>query len=235
MSPGSSLEKTDMSIRLIFLHNSRQRSMLPKTSPLKCFLKMYLLFSYIQITKCEPLFAALANTKANTIPVKDGQHQVFILLYRQTVKKCAFCAVSHLSDHSDPVFEKNHRSTDSDNEEFCDSMEHLAMEEVCIMISMVLWWYLLIHNVFTVTLPLIPIQVCSFFFYKLVSASKVQSPGSGAASVKQKDLWFESSTTLNGGEDQALPGISTSQHNSSLSRRGKGESMLTLGWSNSPF
>ncbi|XP_026231270.1 acyl-CoA-binding domain-containing protein 5-like isoform X1 [Anabas testudineus] len=91
----------------------------------------------------------------------------------------------HPSDHSDPVFEKNHRSTDSDNEEFCDSMEHLAMEE-------------------------------------LVSASKVQSPGSGAASVKQKDLWFESSTTLNVGEDQALPGISTSQHNSSLSRRGKG-------------
>ncbi|XP_026168449.1 acyl-CoA-binding domain-containing protein 5-like isoform X3 [Mastacembelus armatus] len=35
----------------------------------------------------------------------------------------------HLSDHSDAVPEKNHRSTDSDNEEFCDSMEHLAMEE----------------------------------------------------------------------------------------------------------
>ncbi|KAM9323013.1 acyl-CoA-binding domain-containing protein 5-like [Pholidichthys leucotaenia] len=34
-----------------------------------------------------------------------------------------------LSDPSDAVPKKNHRSTDSDNEEFCDSMEHLAMEE----------------------------------------------------------------------------------------------------------
>ncbi|XP_071348279.1 acyl-CoA-binding domain-containing protein 5A-like isoform X3 [Trachinotus anak] len=96
----------------------------------------------------------------------------------------------HLSDHSD-VPEKNHRSTESDNEEFCDSMEHLAMEE-------------------------------------RVSSSKAQSPGSGAASVKQNDLWFESNTTLNAGEDQVptrdsyfKDGISTSQHNSSLSRRGR--------------
>ncbi|XP_040910403.1 acyl-CoA-binding domain-containing protein 5-B isoform X2 [Toxotes jaculatrix] len=95
----------------------------------------------------------------------------------------------HLNDHNDAVLEKNHRSTDSDSEEFCDSMEHLAMEE-------------------------------------RASTSKVQSPGSGAASVNQKDLWFESSSTLNGGEDQVLTrdsyfkeGISTSQHNSSLSRR----------------
>lgn len=57
---------------------------------------------------------------------------------------------------------------------------------------------------------------------------KVQSPESGAASVKQKDLWFESSTTLNEGEDQVLIGISTSQHNSSLSRRGRGETTQTL-------
>ncbi|KAM9350140.1 acyl-CoA-binding domain-containing protein 5A-like [Symphorus nematophorus] len=98
----------------------------------------------------------------------------------------------HLNDHSDVVPEKNHRSTDSDNEEFCDSMEHLAMEEG-------------------------------------QSTSKVRSPGSGAASVRQKDLWYESNTTLNGGEDQVLmgdsylkEGISTSQHNSSLSRRGRG-------------
>ncbi|XP_047444923.1 acyl-CoA-binding domain-containing protein 5A-like isoform X2 [Mugil cephalus] len=35
----------------------------------------------------------------------------------------------HMSDHGDTVPEKNHRSTDSDNEEFCDSMEHLAMDE----------------------------------------------------------------------------------------------------------
>ncbi|XP_023277584.1 acyl-CoA-binding domain-containing protein 5-B-like isoform X2 [Seriola lalandi dorsalis] len=97
----------------------------------------------------------------------------------------------HLSDHIDAVPEKNHRSTDSDNEEFCDSMEHLAMEE-------------------------------------RVSTSKVQPPGSGAATVKQNDLWFESNTTPNGGEDQVLTrdpffkdGISTSQHNSSLSRRGR--------------
>ncbi|XP_035526904.1 acyl-CoA-binding domain-containing protein 5-B-like isoform X1 [Morone saxatilis] len=98
----------------------------------------------------------------------------------------------HLNDHSDVVPEKNHRSTDSDNEEFCDSMEHLAMEEG-------------------------------------QSTSKMLSLGSGSASVRQKDLWFESNTTLNGGEDQVLmgdsylkEGISTSQHNSSLSRRGRG-------------
>uniref|UniRef100_UPI0037E75198 acyl-CoA-binding domain-containing protein 5A-like n=1 Tax=Semicossyphus pulcher TaxID=241346 RepID=UPI0037E75198 len=103
------------------------------------------------------------------------------------------CFNGHLSDRSDVVREKNHRrSTDSDNEEFCDSMEHLAMDEG-------------------------------------LSASKILSPGSRAASVRQKDLWFESSTTLNGGEDQVLmgdsylqEGISTSQHNSSLSRRGRG-------------
>ncbi|KAM9720223.1 acyl-CoA-binding domain-containing protein 5A-like isoform 2-T4 [Menidia menidia] len=35
----------------------------------------------------------------------------------------------HLSDHSDAAPEVTHRSADSDNEEFCDSMEHLAMEE----------------------------------------------------------------------------------------------------------
>ncbi|XP_035026521.1 acyl-CoA-binding domain-containing protein 5 isoform X2 [Hippoglossus stenolepis] len=97
----------------------------------------------------------------------------------------------HLSDHSDAAPEKNHRSTDSDNEEFCDSMEHLAMEE-------------------------------------RVLTSKVPTPRSRAASVKQNDLWFESNTTLNGGEDQAVTrdsyfkdGISTSQNSSSLSRRGR--------------
>lgn len=75
----------------------------------------------------------------------------------------------------------------------------------------------------------------SFFSHKRVSTSKAQSPGAGAASMKQKDLWFESSTTLNGEEDQALTrdsyfkdGISMSQHNSSLSRRGRGEITLAL-------
>ncbi|XP_034469474.1 acyl-CoA-binding domain-containing protein 5A-like isoform X2 [Hippoglossus hippoglossus] len=102
----------------------------------------------------------------------------------------------HLSDHSDAAPEKNHRSTDSDNEEFCDSMEHLAMEE-------------------------------------RVLTSKVPTPRSRAASVKQNDLWFESNTTLNGGEDQAVTrdsyfkdGISTSQNSSSLSRRGRGSHSL---------
>ncbi|XP_070774819.1 acyl-CoA-binding domain-containing protein 5A-like [Enoplosus armatus] len=105
----------------------------------------------------------------------------------------------HLSGKITFIPEKNHRSTDSDNEEFCDSMEHLAMEEVWRPSSSVL------------------------------STSKMMSPGSGAASVRQKDLWFESNTTLNGGEDQVLmedsclrEGISTSQHNSALSRRGRG-------------
>ncbi|TNN81437.1 ATP-dependent zinc metalloprotease YME1L1 [Liparis tanakae] len=34
-----------------------------------------------------------------------------------------------LSGHTDAFPEKTHHSTDSDNEEFCDSMEHLAMEK----------------------------------------------------------------------------------------------------------
>ncbi|XP_020505233.2 acyl-CoA-binding domain-containing protein 5A isoform X2 [Labrus bergylta] len=98
----------------------------------------------------------------------------------------------HLSGRSDVVPEKNfRRSTDSDNEEFCDSMEHLAMDE----------------------------GLCS---------SKALTPGSRVASVRQKDLWFESNSTLNGEEDQILmgdlyfkDGISTIQRNSSLSRRGR--------------
>ncbi|XP_044074622.1 acyl-CoA-binding domain-containing protein 5-B-like isoform X4 [Siniperca chuatsi] len=105
----------------------------------------------------------------------------------------------HLGDHSNAVPEKNRRSTDSDNEEFCDSMEHLAMEEVCCPYS------------------------------KGLSTSKMLSPGLGAASARQNDLWFESNTILNGGVDQVLmgdsylrEGTSTSQHNSSLSRRGRG-------------
>lgn len=42
-------------------------------------------------------------------------------------KECLFI---HL-DHN--ALQRNLRSTDSDNEEFCDSMEHLAMEEVGII------------------------------------------------------------------------------------------------------
>ncbi|KAF7649864.1 hypothetical protein LDENG_00134330 [Lucifuga dentata] len=95
-----------------------------------------------------------------------------------------------LSDPSETVPDKNYRSTDSDNEEFCDSMEHLAMEEV-------------------------------------LSTSKVQS--SRAALGRQKDLWFEDSTSLNGGEDQILiegPHFEdTAQHNSTLSRRGRGSQL----------
>ncbi|CAN9503077.1 unnamed protein product [Ophioblennius macclurei] len=97
----------------------------------------------------------------------------------------------YTADQGDAFPEKNYRSTDSDNEEFCDSMEHLAMEER--------------------------------------STSKGQSPGSGAASVRQRELWFESNATLTEGEDEALirdsclkEGISPSQLNCSLSRRVRG-------------
>lgn len=65
------------------------------------------------------------------------------------------------------------------------------------------------------------------------STLKIRTPGSGHASVRQKDLWFESNTTLNGGEDQVLmaesylkEGISTSELDRSLSRRGRGETTL---------
>ena len=58
-----------------------------------------------------------------------------ILLSRCTVNNSTcfsslVCCVLHPTDHSNAAPEKNVRSTDSDNEEFCDSMEHLAMEEV---------------------------------------------------------------------------------------------------------
>ena len=66
------------------------------------------------------------------IPFHEHQwfegHQSF-QLFLSKITKC-WISVLHLSDHSDVAPEKNHRSTDSDNEEFCDSMEHLAMEEV---------------------------------------------------------------------------------------------------------
>ncbi|XP_042084832.1 acyl-CoA-binding domain-containing protein 5-B isoform X4 [Haplochromis burtoni] len=96
----------------------------------------------------------------------------------------------HLTDHNDAILEKNHRSTDSDNEEFCDSMEHLATDE-------------------------------------RLSTSKGLSRGSGAGSMKQRDVWFESNTTLIGGEDHVLTGdvkegISPRKHISSLSRTGRG-------------
>ncbi|KAM8850815.1 acyl-CoA-binding domain-containing protein 5-like isoform 4-T4 [Spinachia spinachia] len=97
----------------------------------------------------------------------------------------------HLSGHTDAFPQVKHRS-DSDNEEFCDSMDHLAVEEG-------------------------------------PSSSKIHSPGSGADSVRQRDLWFESSTTLKGGDDQVLvgasylkEGISSSRHSSSVSRGGRG-------------
>lgn len=96
----------------------------------------------------------------------------------------------HLTDHNDAILEKNHRSTDSDNEEFCDSMEHLATDE-------------------------------------RLSTSKGLSRGSGAGSMKQRDVWFESNTTLIDGEDCVLTGdvkerITPRKHNSSLSRTGRG-------------
>lgn len=65
------------------------------------------------------------------------------------------------------------------------------------------------------------------------STLKIRTPGSGHDLVRQKDLWFESNTTLNGGEDQVLmaesylkEGISTSELDKSLSRRGRGETTL---------
>ncbi|KAF6720286.1 Acyl-CoA-binding domain-containing protein 5 [Oryzias melastigma] len=87
-----------------------------------------------------------------------------------------------LSGHMGVASDRNHRSTDSDNEEFCDSMEHLAMEE---------------------RLP----------------SSRGQSPGSGAATVRPNDLWFESNTTLKGADDEVLIVFTPSKHSNSLSRR----------------
>lgn len=66
-----------------------------------------------------------------------------------------------------------------------------------------------------------------------LATAKAVSPKSGRVTVRQKDLWFESSTSLNGGEDKALmvdshltEGISRSQLDSSLTRRGRGRVTL---------
>lgn len=69
--------------------------------------------------------------------------------------------------------------------------------------------------------------------YKGLPTAKIVLPKPGRATVRQKDLWFESSTTLNGGEDQAFAvdshlteGISRSQLDSSLSRRVRGRAAI---------
>eukprot|EP00066_Takifugu_rubripes_P025721 XP_011614987.1 PREDICTED: acyl-CoA-binding domain-containing protein 5-B-like isoform X3 [Takifugu rubripes] len=97
----------------------------------------------------------------------------------------------HVCEHLDPILHKNQRSTDSDNEEFCDSMEHLAVEEGR-------------------------------------SSSKILPPGSRADSVRQTDLWFDSSSGRNRGESQVIvadsffkDGMNARQLHSSLSSRGR--------------
>ncbi|TNM98016.1 hypothetical protein fugu_014262 [Takifugu bimaculatus] len=97
----------------------------------------------------------------------------------------------HVCEHLDPILHKNQRSTDSDNEEFCDSMEHLAVEEGR-------------------------------------SSSKILPPGSRADSVRQMDLWFDSSSGRNRGESQVIvadsffkDGMNVRQLHSSLSSRGR--------------
>uniref|UniRef100_A0AAQ4RJ88 Acyl-CoA binding domain containing 5b n=1 Tax=Gasterosteus aculeatus aculeatus TaxID=481459 RepID=A0AAQ4RJ88_GASAC len=158
----------------------------------------------------------------------------------------------HLSGHIDAFPEVKHRS-DSDNEEFCDSIDHLAVEEVwcpsTTQISLFTFFLRVRRAYFLITpckkvnnkkiintINLISFDLMMFitievdtFPIKAMSTSKTHSPGSGAASVRQRDLWFESSTTLKGGEDQVLvgasylqEGISSSQHNSSASSRGRG-------------
>lgn len=129
-------------------------------------------------------------------------------------------------DHNDAILEKNHRSTDSDNEEFCDSMEHLATDEV--------WCKTCFPNknkVHCMSYSYFVHTKCDdalHFPAKRLSTSKGLSRGSGAGSMKQRDVWFESNTTLIDGEDCVLTGdvkerISPRKHNSSLSRTGRGE------------
>ncbi|KAF7223038.1 acyl-CoA-binding domain-containing protein 5-B isoform X3 [Nothobranchius furzeri] len=102
-------------------------------------------------------------------------------------EELAFNTYMHINGPvSDPSYAapgKTHRPADSDNEEFCDSMEHLAMEE---------------------------------------SASKGLLSASGVASTSPNSLWFESYTTLKEPENIFLGDLG--KHNSSLSRRGRGDS-----------
>ncbi|XP_062285144.1 acyl-CoA-binding domain-containing protein 5A-like [Scomber scombrus] len=139
----------------------------------------------------EPSMSSVTNGTHSSLNSEVEEEELACSIESRAQNNMYMHLNGHLSDHSNAVPEKNVRSTDSDNEEFCDSMEHLAMEEL--------------------------------------STSKVHSPGSGAASVRQNDLWFESNTTLNEGEDQVLTGdsylkerSSTTIHNSSLSRRERG-------------
>ncbi|XP_029929643.1 acyl-CoA-binding domain-containing protein 5A-like isoform X2 [Myripristis murdjan] len=94
----------------------------------------------------------------------------------------------HLSDHSDMIPEKNYRATDSDNEEFCDSMEHLAMEE----------------GLGTSKVPSSGPQAASARRKDLWVDSKTPVNGSDDQALEEKPHIEE--------------GICTIQHNSSLSR-----------------
>ncbi|KAM7401153.1 hypothetical protein PAMA_005376 [Pampus argenteus] len=131
----------------------------------------------------EPSMSSFTNGTHSSLNSELEEEELACSIEPSAQKNLYMHFNGHLSDRRDAVPEKNCRSTDSDNEEFCDSMEHLAMEEG-------------------------------------LSTSKVHLPGSGASSVRQNDLWFESNSTLNGGEDQELKErSSTTNHNSFLLRR----------------
>lgn len=62
-------------------------------------------------------------------PVKTVEKTSKCLIFTDCFLSPACCVFYH-AGHMGVASDRNHRSTDSDNEEFCDSMEHLAMEEV---------------------------------------------------------------------------------------------------------
>ncbi|KAJ0059164.1 hypothetical protein NL108_008611, partial [Boleophthalmus pectinirostris] len=107
----------------------------------------------------------------------------------------------HLSDHNVPAV-INVRSTDSDNEEFCDSMEHLAIDEV---------------QAYYATTKVIIIMMPVFS----VSTSNLQLHESRSLSKRHNDPRFNGFLALHSENQPGLTdGIRTSDFKSAMSRRG---------------
>lgn len=110
-----------------------------------------------------------------------------------------------VSDHNDAV-KKSYHVADSDNEEFCDSIDDPTTGKVC--------WRISLHNVENVQilflfwkwaaqLQLWHIDMISCFSNKILSTSQIQSGGSTSTLGKEHELWFESSSARKA-EDRSL-------------------------------
>ncbi|XP_056149157.1 acyl-CoA-binding domain-containing protein 5A-like isoform X2 [Lampris incognitus] len=76
----------------------------------------------------EPSFSSVTNGTHSSLN-SEVEEEELVCSIEPRVEKSYRHLNGHLSDHSNAISEENYRPTDSDNEEFCDSMEHLAIEE----------------------------------------------------------------------------------------------------------